>query len=357
MPFTVNVGPYVGGELMARGLAQAGQNLGQGILAGYMGIQEAQKQEQADELILQHALQSGQIKPEQYAEFKDMSRTKKNGVVAGLARNFAQDVQQKQTESLVEQREASIAARQAQTELLPEQIKALVAQREASAEQAKSLAEQRTRGGAYANTPIWVTGPDGKPVQAGVYGPEGTPHFFPGTGGAAGVTKGGKPVISKELPGYNVLYQEGTGGFQVVPEIAPSDSVWQYDAQGNMFRVNRHGERIPATQNDIIASRLGKVLGDKPDLGGETGGGAAAPAAPAAPGIGNWINSIFQRGNVPTGMPTGIPSAPAPSGKVVPPAAAAPKLSAQDQQALEWAKTHLNDPRAAAILRKLGVTG
>jgi hypothetical protein len=96
MPFTVNVGPYQGGAYLYGGLSSLGQGIGSGISEGVKGFQQAQQDEQADNLILGHALATNQITHDDWAKYMDMGRTQKNGVVAGLARNFAMDMQQKQ---------------------------------------------------------------------------------------------------------------------------------------------------------------------------------------------------------------------------------------------------------------------
>lgn len=102
MPFTVNVGPYQGGSYLASGLS----NLGSGIADAIKEMRQAQQDEAADNLIIQHAMKTGQISPEQYTQFLNGSRTQKNGIVAGLARNFAMDIQQQQLETLKAQRAA-----------------------------------------------------------------------------------------------------------------------------------------------------------------------------------------------------------------------------------------------------------
>ncbi|SRR5581483_1888312 len=110
MPFNAGGQVYVGGSYLAQGLGA----LGQGLAAGIEKAQQAEQDEAADNLIMSHALQTGQITPDQYAQFKGMSRTQKNGIVAGLARTFAMDMQQKQMQALEEQRLAQAQLRQQQ---------------------------------------------------------------------------------------------------------------------------------------------------------------------------------------------------------------------------------------------------
>jgi hypothetical protein len=73
------------------------------------------------------------------------------------------------------------------------------------------------------------------------------------------------------------------------------------------------------------------------------------PGSPEAPLPGSVLSRLFGGGRAtPTPMPSPI---------IVPggPAAARP-LTPQDQDALDWVRRNPNDPRAAAILAKLGIT-
>src|SRR5256885_1359103 len=106
MPFNSGGQTYQGGSFLAQGIG----NLGEGIASGIQQLQQAQQNEAADNVLLSFALQSGQITPQQFAEFKDMPRTKKDGVVAGLARQFTMQQQ-------MDQHKALQAAQQAQAEL------------------------------------------------------------------------------------------------------------------------------------------------------------------------------------------------------------------------------------------------
>jgi hypothetical protein len=73
------------------------------------------------------------------------------------------------------------------------------------------------------------------------------------------------------------------------------------------------------------------------------------PGSPEAPLPGSVLSRLFGGGRAtPTPMPSPI---------IVPggPATARP-LTPQDQDALDWVRRNPNDPRAAAILAKLGIT-
>jgi hypothetical protein len=112
MPFTVNVGPYVGGQLMSQGLQNFGSSVGQGI---QKAIEESRKQEEeqgADQVILNFAKQQGMVTPDMEAQYLKGSSSAKTGIVAGLVRQFAMTQQKKQVDSLEEQRQASVEERQ-----------------------------------------------------------------------------------------------------------------------------------------------------------------------------------------------------------------------------------------------------
>ena len=84
-------------------------NLGEGAAKAVAEMRKAQEDESADNIIIEHAKQTGQLTPEQYTQFINGSRTQKNGIVAGLARNLAMILaQQKQ---LADERELALRYR------------------------------------------------------------------------------------------------------------------------------------------------------------------------------------------------------------------------------------------------------
>src|SRR5262245_37164570 len=107
MPFTVNVGPYMGGQFLYGGLSTLGQSLGGGIGKAIEQYQTNQKQDAYNDLIIQHALQNNLITHDDWQKYMGSSRTQKTGIAAGIAANVTSDIQRKQAAALEEQRLAS----------------------------------------------------------------------------------------------------------------------------------------------------------------------------------------------------------------------------------------------------------
>jgi len=121
MPFTVNVGPYQGGNFLASGLSSFGQSVGSAIKDVHTQLDDQRKMEAYNDSVVQHALQNKQITMEDYAKYRDMSRTQKTGFAAAQAANFMEDFRKEQLDSLKQSREASAEATRASAELRTQQ--------------------------------------------------------------------------------------------------------------------------------------------------------------------------------------------------------------------------------------------
>jgi hypothetical protein len=301
MPFTQQVGGYQGGNFMFQGLS----NLGQGIGKGIEQMQEAQQNEAADNL--------------------NGSRTQKNGVVAGLARNFAMDMQQQ-----------SMQAKQ-------QEMQALVEQRQAAAEQRRqqTAAFNWTPDEAARQTARW-TGNELVQTGPGKF----QPVPYGDTGGAAGAVTATrlKDEKGRELPFVSVT-KPGSNAFQILPDF--TGGAIQLDENGVPYKVGPKGVKVPLTSQEASAMMQmgiklpGQQTGDVPD---------APSGASDVTKILNYIMGAFGGGGIggPTRSATPTPT--------MTPEARGPQLAPQDQQALAWARANPGDPRAAAILRKLGIT-
>ena len=95
MPFTVNVGPYQGGSFLAGGLS----NFGEGIAKGLEEMQKAQKEEAANQILYNFAVNKQLLSPEEQADFIQGNHTKKRGIMAGLAQKMALTFQQQKIDA------------------------------------------------------------------------------------------------------------------------------------------------------------------------------------------------------------------------------------------------------------------
>lgn len=118
MPFTVNVGPYVGGQLWAQGLQNAGQNISEGIVKAVAESKKMEEEQGADQVIFNYAKQQGLVTPEIEASYLKGSHSAKTGIIGGLVRQYAMNIQGEQLKSLQEQRQASIEERGQRTQIL-----------------------------------------------------------------------------------------------------------------------------------------------------------------------------------------------------------------------------------------------
>src|SRR2546423_9931877 len=118
MPFTVNVGPYVGGQLLASGIQNFGTGISEGIQKAVEDYHKTQQEQGADQIILDYARQRNMISPQEEADYIKGSHAAKTGIVMGLTRKFALNAQDEQIKSLQ-------AERQAQAELRKQQADAL----------------------------------------------------------------------------------------------------------------------------------------------------------------------------------------------------------------------------------------
>jgi hypothetical protein len=240
MPFTVNVGPYQGGNFLFQGLSNLGQGIGGGITsASELLRKQKEDQGQADTIFSEY------IKTEKFSDdetankemrankqrmFNELSPSEKKGVAAGLIQNWLQKYHVEQIKNM--QSEA------ATRELLAPAQKALAQAQATKAEQEATAAKAAAP---YANTGIWTTDADGNPVQVGTYDPQGEPRYFPGRAIAA--EKSGETVDSskakrvkdvatgEDLPFYAVPLGPKQSQILPLPDVPmrkdPATGLWQ----------------------------------------------------------------------------------------------------------------------------------
>jgi hypothetical protein len=103
MPFTVSPGSYQGGNFLFAGLSGAGK----GVTDALDKLNENRKLDAYNDTVVQHALANGQISQEDYDKYVGSSRTRKTGIVAGIAANFIEDYRRQELAAQEEQRKAT----------------------------------------------------------------------------------------------------------------------------------------------------------------------------------------------------------------------------------------------------------
>jgi hypothetical protein len=286
-----------------QGLSVAGENIAKAIEEA----KKAQDEQAGNQIIIDHALANGRITPEEHTKYLQGSAGQKNSIVAGLARNFAMDIEQQKLN----------AAKEAQTALSEER-----SQRAAALNWTPDAAAQQSA--------RW-TGNELVPVGPGKYAlaPYG------GGSGQDQVVTDPLTISGKAIPGIGV--NRKTGQYVYYGGMQGGGVQVQTDPKTNLpYYIDQKGQPHFLTTNQVMAGNMMP---------------SNAPAPSATPGfIARQLQSLFGGGASPTPAPA---AAQAPVG--VAPGYGA-QLSEQDQQALAWARAHPKDSRATAILGKLGIT-
>src|SRR5262245_1911350 len=110
MPFRVNVGPYVGGQLLASGISQLGQGIGSGIKNAIEMYNEEKESDATSNVIYDRYLKTLKgpdgkpIDPNEVAkrksEFLHMRPRERKGMVAGIVQGYLDDYRQEQLTNL-----------------------------------------------------------------------------------------------------------------------------------------------------------------------------------------------------------------------------------------------------------------
>jgi hypothetical protein len=241
MPFTVNVGPYQGGNFLFQGLSNLGQGVGGGIASASELLRKQKEEQGQSDTIFEEYLKSNKFSDDPAAnkemaakealKFHDLSPSAKKGVAAGIIQNWLQKYHVEQIKSM----QSEATARTSEAALRTQQV-AKMAQ-----EMGAAKADEP-----YAHTGIWTTDADGNPVQVGVYGGTGGDvHMFPGA-----VVKSekdqattGEPNVSvvrdpetKEVIGRSVQYP-GTKQRDFIPK-QPEESIRKNPLSGQLENWN-----------------------------------------------------------------------------------------------------------------------
>lgn len=227
MPFTVNVGPYQGGNFLMQGLTNAGEGIAKAIQAN----QEQDKTAAYNDMIVQHALNNGEINLEDFTKYKAMGHSAKTGFAASIAANFVEDLKREQMQGLREQR-------QAQAELRKQQAAAFGWKPDQSAIDAAR----------WTGNELVQTGP-GKfqPVPYGdtTGGDLGNPQIMPFN----------NPITGQPVPGFGIVRQPGGKQFQVV-QFGSDEPVVQVDENGVPYLKGPKGVKVPLNVQQLGALRM-----------------------------------------------------------------------------------------------------
>lgn len=333
MPYNPGISDQ-SGQYLYGGLSSFGSSVGQGIAEAAAQLRKDQEAKGADDIILQYAKANQMLPPEAESKYLTGNISTKNGIVAGLVRKFALDMQQQQLKSLQEERAA-----QSQ--------------------------ERLQKAAAFNFTPRMVTLPSptdaqGFPFAQPVNQAQAVPRpgvqlvetqkgkfeVAPGAEGADSVPQVEPfvdPTTGQPVPGWGIARMKGSKQFQVVPFGSQGGVQIELDPQtGIPFYRDNKGNPHPLNTQQIMS---GKML---------------APPPPQAQSGSNTMNAIKSAwdaiGSIGGGDVTPTPAPVATPGQVSVAPTYGVRLSDQDQQALAWAKSNPKDPRSAKILAKLGLT-
>ena len=302
MPFTVNVGPYKGGDYLFQGLSNLGTGIGGGIEKATAEYKKTQEEQGADQILLNFYQNQGLVTPDVINDYTKGSHSAKTGIIAGLSRQFAQQQTQQQQQSLDAERRSEAALRQAQMGVIKtKQENAILAGQEPTQEQ-RTRAQQS--GYDYIMDPQTQTwslmpmqgdsgsGKTSDKVPMTLQTPDGPKQVLvTGNKYAAMMTN---PVDFKKT--YGVTQTEFSDPTKTqTGTVDPTTGEFTPGEGGDWIRYNIHKDRttgvemdsghIPVTEWSNIKNRI--ATASKPTSATPSGDGAATPTpAPAAPAVG-----------------------------------------------------------------------
>lgn len=289
MPYNPGI-EYRGDQYAFQGISNFGRNIGAGIEEWKKKHDEMAQALGESDTIVSRALQTGTMTPDKYTEYLGSSAKQKEGIAAGIAKNQALDIADKEFQA---QKDYQYAA-------LQNQIK--IAQ--------MHIAAQGGGGGGM------------------------TPELLAAMQDAA--KRGGKILAPTSAHSFQYLDEPGKGG-----DVHKPGEMLRDPTNGQVIGVWEGGDKLfkPAGGD---SKPWGKLL-DGTDNTNDDKKKDKGPPQSQGP---FWDFGHYGPAMQPPG---GFQPAPPPQA-----AQGTKVLSAQDQQALEWAQTNSNDPRAATILKKLG---
>ena len=218
MPYNPGIS-YVGD----RYIAQAFSNLGSSITDTFKKIEDQQKVDAYNDLLVQHAYEKGQLTPEEVAQYNDMSPTRKTGFAAGLAANTVADWKRQQMALDAEK------LKQVQAETLFKPSPEAFAAAEATGNKLIEVAPHK-----------YVLSPYG---EAGGGPSAGAPTVVPFV----------DPTTQRVVPGLAIATMPGTKQMQVV--TIPQEQV-QLDPTGNYRYDTQKRGYVPLTMQEKLALKI-----------------------------------------------------------------------------------------------------
>ena len=248
MPFNSGGQTYQGGNFLYGGLSNFGANLGEGATKAIADMRKAEEDQSADNLIIEHAKSTGQITPEQYTQFINGSRTQKNGIVAGLARNLATDLAQQEKQARAESLLANTELRRQQvanfnftprTVNIPSQVD----QQGFPFAQPVNPADQVQRPGIQMIE-----------TRKGVFEPAG--QLENDGAGVGDVETKPLTIGNVTVPGFGIVSRKGSKQFQIV-QFGTDAPVFQQDAITKAwYKVGRNESRRPRCSKRSLQRKL-----------------------------------------------------------------------------------------------------
>lgn len=285
------------GDNYSGGIGRGISGLGEGFARMISENQKAKKEHAGDQAVIDYAVKHQMLTPEEHTKYLNGSRSQKNDIVAGFTRTFAMDIQR---QNAVDQRREQLA----RTNLL-------------TAGAASKFAGPDSREGA----PQPLVLPDGSVVPDRFYVP------------------GARQVISTQpqLPLGTELGEFVWNGKQLVKK----------SSAGAQSRGAQFTEDVRRFNLDDILRQIG-------DVQGEIAAGNVRSGPDWLP-LGETYGSKVERLQAQRDALTPSLDEIHDLIRDAKPATPAPKLSALDQQALIWARSNSDDPRAAKVLARLGL--
>ena len=272
MPFTVNVGPYQGGQFLAQGLGNLGQGIGQGI----QEYNKAQQEQAANDMIVDFAVKNNMLPIEERTKYTQGNANVKSGIVAGLARTFAMQQAQQQMQALEEQRKAQAELRRQQAEAFNFVPRAVtLGQSGYPFAQAVNPAQEIARPG---GTQLIETKKGQWEIPSAGEGALGAPKIIPAV----------DPVTGERLPFNMVTYGKTMNVQPDVPKGYFPDPSGQTNQLGTY--TGKGGSWVPAPWQQQFL----------PNLGQQQQQGAT--------GIPGWLHDLIHGRATPTPTPTPEPN-------------------------------------------------
>jgi hypothetical protein len=292
MPFNVSPSSYIGGQLLASGIGNLGEGLAKGIGTGWESYQRAKEEQSANDIIIDYAVKNNLITPEEHTKYLEGSKSQKNGVVAGLTRTYAMDMQRQNAEA------------------------------------------QRREMLARTNRLISEAAP-----------------FMPTIKTVEDPATGGKVSVLTTSP-HSIMPVPGTS--RQPDAVVQQDGFFWDGKKWVQKRAGGPLDLLEAVEKQNQKSNMKKILEEIAEAQGQIDAGNVRSGPDWLP-LGETYESKVKRLRAQRDALTPSLDEIHDLIRDAKPATPAPNLSTVDQQALSWARSNSHDPRASKILARLGL--